>query len=171
MPKPPVHISSFLRAELQRITGHPALAGWENVHHTDVDFFTPKILAQEFSDWKAKGKAAEHDHYYFGKDVPYERPLGPLGEYVLQHVHLVPLTNPARLESWNLKWRLNAGRRTSDSALVYVDGGRYGYLLLTILWEPEAHTIIEMKTPATRQMMEGLASVAQTFIHQGTFDF
>lgn len=147
------------------------MAGWENVHHTDVDFFTPEILVQEFSDWKAKGEIAENDHYYFGKDVPYDRPRGSLGEYVLQHVHLVPLTNPECLQDWDRKWKLEAGRRTSDSALVYVDGGRHGYLLLTILWEPEAHTVIEMRTPETRQMMQGLAAIAEIFIHQGTFNF
>lgn len=48
--------------------------------------------------------------------------------------------------------------------LVYVDGGRHGYLLLHLAREPDGHD----EVTANRQVMEMWADVAETFMHDGT---
>jgi hypothetical protein len=40
------------------------------------------------------------------------------------------------LLAWDHAWKKRRGKRASDTALAYADGGCRGYLLLTILWEP-----------------------------------
>lgn len=163
-------MSSFLRQSLEAISAAPESVGLEVAHPDDLGFFVPETLIKEFADWKSRGRAGEDDHYYFGKDGAYDKPRTSTGGYALQHVHIVPLSDPAGLADWNRKWAKSHGRRSSDTALVYVDGGRHGYLLLTILWHPDAHAIAEMRTPEDKEMMEGLAAVAEQFIHDGSFD-
>lgn len=128
----------------------------------------PDDLIKEFSDWKSRGPQGENDHYYFGKDGEYIRPTVD-NERVLRHVHFVPFTDVIALEAWDLAWS-RRGRRVSDTALVYVDGGWRGYLLLTILWSPDAHAIADMATPEHRELMENLAAAAEQFRFDGTCD-
>lgn len=129
----------------------------------------PEHLIKEFVDWKARGPAGEDNHYYFGKDAEYREPVVN-GKRVLRHVHLVPLTGSRYSSAWDRAWHRGRGKRVSDTALVYADGGRHGYLLLTILWEPTAHSIAEMSSPEDRNLMLNLAEIAEQFIFNGTCD-
>lgn len=128
----------------------------------------PDRFIKEFGDWKSLGPRGEDDNYYFGKDGEYSRPTVD-NKRVLRHVHLVPLKDVVALKAWDKAWERHS-RRVSDTALVYVDGGWRGYLLLTILWEPDAHTIAEMATPEHRELMEHLAATAEQFRFDGTCD-
>jgi hypothetical protein len=128
----------------------------------------PDDFIKEFKDWKSRGPAGEDSHYYFGKDAEYARPIVN-GRRVLRHVHFVPLTDLIALPKWDRAWERHS-RRVSDTALVYADGGHHGFLLLTILYEPEAHIIAEMKTKEARELMMDLAKVAEQFQFNGTFE-
>lgn len=161
-----VRLSSFLRDMLEEATAAPDEFGLEDAHLDDLEFFVPQVFTERFLEWKGSGV----EDYYFGKDVPNLQPLGDLGEYILHHVHIVPLTNPEDLQRWDKSWD-RGSRRTSDTALMYVDGGIHGYLLLTILWEPDAHEVIKMKTPADRKFMNEMAWFAKQFIDTGECDF
>jgi hypothetical protein len=143
-----VQMTSFLREELSRLG-------------TDPDKFI-----ESFSDWKSRGPAGEFDHYYFGKDSEYLRPTLN-GKRVLRHVHLVPSDNSADLAEWDRDWR-RYRRRKSDTALVYADGGRHGYLLIAILWEPGGHALAEMKTKESADLMNNFAEVADQFQFDGS---
>lgn len=134
----------------------------------EPDFFSVEALKAEFADWKNRGPSGADDHYYFGKDAFYEKPRGESGQHVLRHVHLVPLSNPEDVSAWNRNWERQSGRRTSDTALVYADGGRFGYLLIAILWEPDAHSVSQMKTKEASELMHTFARIAERFIFDGS---
>lgn len=143
-----VQITAYLRDELLRLG-------------TD-----PQKFIEAFDEWKSRGPAGEYDHYYFGKDAEYLRPL-IAGKRVLRHVHLVPGDNSADLAEWNRDWS-RYRRRKSDTALVYADGGRHGYLLIAILWEPSGHEVAEMRTQESADLMNGFANVADQFQFNGS---
>ncbi|NHZ97468.1 type II toxin-antitoxin system YafO family toxin [Massilia sp. CCM 8734] len=143
-----VQITEYLRGELTR-------AG------TDPDTFI-----ENFADWKGAGPDGEFNHYYFGKDAEYSRPQVN-GKRVLRHVHLVPMDDSPRLAEWDRDWR-KYRRRSSDTALVYADAGRFGFLLIAILWEPDAHRVAEMRDQISRDTMNGFATVADYFIFDGS---
>lgn len=128
----------------------------------------PDLYIQEFSSWQSLG-GGEDDHFWFGKDGAYDQPRGSLNERVLRHVHLTPEEGSPESEKWDRAWERHS-RRTSDTVLVYADGGRHGFLLIAINWAPEGHSIAEMKTMETRHLMEGFAAIAERFIFSGTFD-
>lgn len=123
---------------------------------------------EKFAAWKQCGAAGEYDNYYFGKDAEYSRPVID-GRRVLRHVHLPPNDDRRALRLWQHAWKRN-GRRVSDTALVYADGGRFGYLLIAILWEPTAHSVARMATSEDREAMNNLAEAAEQFIFSGTWD-
>lgn len=125
----------------------------------------PETFLKAFHDWKSRGPQGEDDEYLFGKDAEYSRPLVN-GKRVLRHVHLVPEDEEA-LRRWNWAWS-RGGRRVSDLALVYANGGRHGYLLIAILWEPTAHKVASMQSADDRAFMEDMAHVAEKFIFDGT---
>jgi Toxin YafO, type II toxin-antitoxin system len=122
------------------------------------------LFVHKFSAWKTGG---EYDSFLFGKDSAYVRPEVDGRQYMLRHVHLVPLADGTQLDSWNRVW-VKRGRKTSDRALIYVDDDNGGYLLITILDEPDAHEIARMKTARDREIMEGFAHVAAAFMEDGT---
>jgi hypothetical protein len=126
----------------------------------------PDEFLRSFAEWKSRGPIGEFDHYYFGKDAEYSRPLVD-GKRVLRHVHLAPLDDSPHLAEWNRDWD-KYRRRTSDTALVYADGGRHGFLLIAILWEPDAHRIATMSDQVSRDTMNGFANVADYFIFDGS---
>lgn len=128
----------------------------------------PDNFIKQFADWKALGPAGEDNVYVFGKDSEYARPTVN-NKRVLRHVHLVPIQDAVALQKWNFGWN-NYKRRVSDIALVYVDGGMYGFLLITILAEPDAHDISKMATPEHRELMINFADTAEQFIFKGTYD-
>lgn len=109
-----VRLSNFLQSMLEEASADPSEYGLETAHPCDQEFFLPDIFAERFLQWKESGS----EDYYFGKDAPYDRPLGDAREYILHHVHLVPLTNPEELGKWDKKWDRASGRRTSDTALI-----------------------------------------------------
>jgi hypothetical protein len=127
----------------------------------------PEKFIEEFIDWKSRGPQGEDDHRYFGKDGEYTQPAVN-GKRVLRHVHLEPADDSPYFAAWDRAWKPESGRRTSDTALVYANGGRHGYLLLTILWEPTAHSVASMANIETRELMHDLAHVAEQFIFNGT---
>lgn len=116
----------------------------------------------EFRDWKQGWPAREYAFVLFGKDGMYDRPrIG--GARVLWHVHLEPLESEQDWRDWMRRFR--AGRkRTSDRALVYARRGRDDYLLISILDEPDAHVIAEMRTERHKLHMEAFAEVARAWI-------
>lgn len=133
----------------------------------------PEEYIQDFSRWKSTGEAGENSFYFFGKDGAYDRPRSSDNKYVLRHVHLAPpLTSRFHYE-WNVIWDRaqrsgkEPSRRVSDTVLVYADGGHYGYLLITILWEPYAHDVAEMKTEEDIELMNDMAFVAEKFVYFG----
>lgn len=124
-------------------------------------------LIRMFSEWKIMGPSGEFQHYYFGKDGEYERPLVD-GVKVLRHVHLLPADDSIHLPEWKKVWR-NRGRKTSDDVLIYAQGtSRVGYLLIAIVLEPEGHDFAKMKTPEDAAAMEGFASAADQFLFDGS---
>jgi hypothetical protein len=129
----------------------------------------PEKFIEEFIDWKSRGPEGEDDHRYFGKDGEYGQPTVNR-KRVLRHVHLEPEYESPDFAAWDRAWKRESGRRTSDTALVYANGGRHGYLLLTILWEPTAHSVASMATIETRELMNNLAHVADQFIFDGTYE-
>ena len=143
-----VHMTEYLRQELLELG-------------TD-----PEQFIAEFKEWKSRGQAGEDDHYYFGKDGDYARPLVN-GKRVLRHVHLIPSDDSSSLAEWDLAWKRKR-KRVSDTALVYADRGRDRYLLIAILWEPAAHDIADMNTQENSDLMHSFANVAEQFIFNGT---
>lgn len=148
-----------------------------------ADGADPKSLIDGFAEWKDRWPLFEHAEYYFGKDGEYHSPTRT-GKRVLSHVHMTPedpdnwpanqppLSKEERvkvlkeLEKWDKRWRLkqSARNRTSSRVLVYVDGGRHGYLLLHLAKEPNGHD----ETTANLQLLHDLADVAEAFIYNGT---
>lgn len=145
----PVSITEYLRQEMLGIG-------------TD-----PEEFLNEFDSWKSKGPAGEDCHYYFGKDGDYKRPLVD-GKRVLRHVHLIPMEESSYMAEWDRSWNRRQGKRVSDTCLVYADAGRQRYLLIAILWEPNAHEVAEMRTPEHADLMHRFATVAAQFIFNGT---
>lgn len=128
----------------------------------------PEAFIREFSGWKAMGASGAHNHRYYGKDGLYRTPLVD-GQRVLYHVHLEPHDESQYFADWDAAWsRKGHGKRVSNTVLIYAFDLNHGYLLLTILWEPDAHDIADMLTPQDRQLMTDLASVAAQFIFAGT---
>lgn len=143
----------------------------------------PDDLAQGFAEWKEAWPKWEDRDFYFGKDGDYHTPRRN-GEFVLRHVHMPPEDpcnwpddspplapdQKARIEmevqEWNKAWKKGrAGRyRVSSRVLVYVDGGRHGYLLLDLAREPDGHDSI----PANKAQMERWADIAERFRLDGT---
>lgn len=139
----------------------------------------PDILAEAFSKWKQDWPKFRDAEYYFGKDGYYRTPMRN-GKPVVMHVHMPPETPDPRLvpslakqakilaeiQKWDEKCeqRRHAHYRTSSRVLVYVDGGRHGYLLLHLAREPDGHD----ETTANKRLMNEMADVAEAFIHNGT---
>lgn len=128
----------------------------------------PEQLIAEFAAWKQTGAAGEYNNYYFGKDGEYSRPVIN-GRRVLRHVHLPPNDDERSMHVWRHAWSRNR-RRVSDTALVYADGGRFGYLLIAILWSPTAHSTARMATIEDRELMNNFAETAEQFMFFGTWD-
>lgn len=126
----------------------------------------PDAFIDSFVEWKNLGPLGEYDHFYFGKDAEYVRPL-VAGKRVLRHVHLIPLDDSPHLAEWERDWK-KYRRRKSDTALVYADGGRHGFLMIAILWEPDAHRVAAMADQDSRDTMNGFANVADYFIFDGS---
>ena len=162
-----VRLSNYLHSMLEEASADPSEYGLETAHLGNQEFFLPGIFSERFLQWKRSGT----EDYYFGKDAPYDRPRGDARQYILHHVHLAPLTSPEELGKWDKSWGRASGRRTSDTALMYVDGGRYGYLLLTILSDPEAHDVVRMKTARDIRFMSEMAIHAKKFMETGPCDF
>lgn len=123
----------------------------------------PQELLDAFREWKTAGELGEDDFYEFGKDTAYITPKVNDENYVLRHVHLVPLLDKNQLEQWNKNWQ-HRRLRTSDRALVYVQDNQR-FLLIDILPEPFAHKIAQMKTPQDKQLMEIFAKIAEQYIY------
>lgn len=126
----------------------------------------PKDLIEAFEAWRVNWPANEYGSRYFGKDGAYERPLVD-GEYVLRHVHLVPILDTNALERWWQKFR-HASRKSSDRHLVYCQDRRGSFLLIYILTEQTAHQVALMKTPDDKALMLRFAEVAKTFRTDGS---
>lgn len=94
----------------------------------------PTDLLDDFSDWKDG-----YDVYQFGRDSSNGKPP------FFYHVHLVPVNDPDpnKLILWNKSWSKgwSSQKRTSDRYLLYVDGGRFGFLLVALIEDPGAHLI------------------------------
>lgn len=149
----------------------------------EADAADPDTLAEGFAEWKQGWPRFEDSDYYFGKDGDY-RALTRNGKRVLRHVHMPPedpnnwpANEPplsdvkkakiqAEIQKWDRMWNLGraARYRTSSRVLVYVDGGRHGYLLLHLAIEPDGHD----ETTANKKLMKDMADVAEAFIHDGT---
>lgn len=128
----------------------------------------PDAFIEEFASWKRMGAAGANNHRYYGKDGEYEAPLFE-GSRVLRHVHLEPADDSPYFRPWDRAWwRRGHGKRVSDTALVYAFDSTHGYLLITILWEPNAHEIARMQSEHDRDLMHDLAAVAGQFIFDGT---
>lgn len=128
-----------------------------------ADELDPILFQKSFASWKS---GDEYGSYLFGKDSAYVAPKVDGNQYVLRHVHLVPLSDVGQLEQWNKAWR-RKGRKTSDRALVYVSDDKGNHLLIYILDEPDAHAIASMKTAQHREIMAGMAEVAAEFLESG----
>lgn len=120
-------------------------------------------LISDFARWKS---GDEYGEYLFGKDGAYTTPEVDGAKNVLRHVHLVPIADAEQLQRWDKAWK-HRSRKTSDRALVYVDGGRYGHLLIYILAEPNAHDVPQMRTPEHRELMEAFVAIAEKFLANG----
>jgi hypothetical protein len=114
-----------------------------------------------FSEWKALGPAGEYSDWYFGRDSEYIHPRRN-GKRLLRHVHLPPTYDPEAMEAWNRKAERNSPK-TSDSALIYTFDPTYGYLLIYIAREPEAHRLADMATPESFDLMNQFCDVAEAF--------
>lgn len=118
----------------------------------------PNQLLQDFSDWK--NSADPENSYLFGKDA------FNLNSSTLRHVHIVPLLVKQDLEKWDLAWSRYA-RRTSDRYLFYADGGaREGFLLISILDDPGAHTIWNSGSH-NQQLLNAWEQIAENFTIHG----
>lgn len=149
----------------------------------EADGADPADLLESFADWKEDWPHWEDADYYFGKDGDYRTPTRG-NKAVLRHVHMPP-EDPAdwpadapplseekltkiqwERTNWDKMWGWEraARWRTSSRVLVYVDGGRYGYLLIHLAREPDGHD----EVTANMRLMEQWADVADAFIHDGT---
>ncbi len=116
-----------------------------------------QALVRSFQQWKALA-AQGKEHFEFGRDVP------GLGNRHLRHVHMVPLYSPADEARWRRNWRYGRERK-SDRYLLYADGTpAFGYLLITLINDPGAHTLWE---PQNRQLVQLLERIADDFHHHG----
>lgn len=131
------------------------------------DGLDPDGFADYFAEWKAEGAAGLFIDFYFGKDSFYDRPRRN-GRRVLRHVHLPPEQDQKALGEWELNWKRQRSK-TSDTALIYAEDPGQGCLLIALVREPNGHQIARMATPQSRQFMNDMADVADTFIHTGTF--
>ena len=123
----------------------------------------PQELLNAFREWKMAVELGEDDFYEFGKDTAYITPKVNDENYVLRHVHLVPLLDKNQLEQWDKNWQ-HRRLRTSDRALVYVQDNQR-FLLIDILPEPFVHQIAQMKTPQDKRLMETFAKIAEQYIY------
>jgi len=143
---------------------------------------SPADFAKSFADWKDAWPKWEDNDYYFGKDGDYYDPKRG-DKFVLRHVHMEP-EDPAywpedakplepderakiiaERAAWLKRWneRSAARYRTSCRVLVYVDGGRHGYLLIHLAVEPDGHD----RVTANKALMEQWADVAERFRFNG----
>lgn len=140
-------------------------------------------LADAFAAWKQDWPYWEDRDYYFGKDGDYHTPKRG-NRPVLRHVHMPPEdphdwpADAPPLSEEHLKkiqeerskwdrlwgWERAARYRTSSRVLVYVDGGRHGFLLIHLAREPDGHD----EVTASMRLMEMWADVAEAFIHNGS---
>lgn len=129
----------------------------------------PDAFIAEFLSWKSMGDEGENNHFYFGRNTQYRKPLYE-GRMVLWHVHYVPAESSPEYATWKEIWDNEWDRpRTSHSALAYAYDRTHGYLLIDMLWEPDAHEIAKMKTQAHQQIMHDLTDIAGEFIFSGKF--
>ena len=148
----------------------------------EADGADPEVLLEAFAAWKKDWPRWEDRDYYFGKDGNYHTPKRN-NRAVLRHVHMPPEDPKAwpesspplspeqrdkiatELDNWDKLWdrRRGARYRTSSRVLVYVDGGRHGFLLIHLAREPEGHD----EVTANARALERWADVADAFIHFG----
>ena len=127
---------------------------------SDTQGLDMELFCNEFKRWKS---ADEYSSYWFGKDSAYIAPPVNGERYRLRHVHLVPLADKVQLAKWNQAWKRRT-RKTSDRVLIYVGNHRGDFLLIFILPEPDAHAVATMKTTKAKEIMLGVAAVAEAFI-------
>lgn len=134
-----------------------------------LDASGPHVAAElmaAFDEWKSASD--EHDSYFFGKDSSYFTPKVGGKNYLLRHVHLVPLSDWQALQRWERNYSRH-GRKTSNRVLVYASSSRGdSFLLIYVLDEPSAHEIAKMNTEKDRQIMRGFAAIAEAFLDSGT---
>jgi hypothetical protein len=126
-----------------------------------------KEFCDEFQRWKG-GTFSQ----IFGKDCAYTLPKVHGKENILMHVHLMPVKDKVRFVEWMKRVRSGAHRKTSNRALVYVEDGTHGILLISILEDTEspeigAHSISRMLTEKDKRIMERFAEIAEAFIMDG----
>jgi hypothetical protein len=131
----------------------------------EADGYDVASFCEYFSQWKAAGAAGEFSDWFFGKDGFYAHPKRN-NRHMLRHVHLPPENDPFEIESWGKKADKYA-LKVSDTALIYAYDSVYGYLLIYIVREPDAHEIARMATPESKRLMENLCDVAEEFIFTG----
>lgn len=133
-------------------------------HALEEDRLNSQLFMDLFREWKQSG---EFNSYSFGKDSAYFKPCVDGKQYVLRHVHLVPVFDKTQLSKWNKGWQFKS-RKTSNRVLIYVDDGKGGFLLIYILSEPDAHEVALMRTQKHKELMEGFAKVAEAFVFDGS---
>ncbi len=131
----------------------------------DAEGADPDHFAEQFAKWKRGWPALEFSNFYFGKDGDYTRPVRN-GQRVLRHVHLPPDPLSPAYRTWEQR-AARGSRKTSDAVLVYAQDASHGFLLLYIAREPHGHSLGDMDTPDTAQLMNGLADAAEHFIFTG----
>jgi hypothetical protein len=114
-------------------------------------------LASDFANWQAN-PLGEYS-YYFGKDALNR------GSSVLRHVHMIPLNDEAAIEKWNYLYDRER-QCTSDRYLFYVNGEKYGHLLIAIIDDPNGHNVWE-PTPENRKMLRAWELIASDFLYFG----
>jgi len=117
----------------------------------------PHQLASDFGIWHADPTGPYA--YYFGKDALNR------GSSVLRHVHMIPHKDEKAVEKWDYLYD-NDRQCTSDRYLFYVDGEKYGHLLIAIIDNPKGHKIWE-PTPSNRKMLAAWESIASDFLYFG----
>lgn len=124
-----------------------------------------ELFKEQFLEWrKLVDKNEEYKSYLFGKDGAYIHPKVNGVEYVLRHVHLVPLEDQAELDKWNRAYSRRS-RPSSDRVLVYVEDQTNGFLLIQILPEQSGHDIAKMLNKEDRETMRSFANIADAFIY------
>jgi len=165
--------SVTLKVQLTRVFREALLAIGED----------PEFFAGTFADWRRNWPRWEDKDWSFGKDNAY-RALQPGKNNVLRHVHMPPndpATWPqpsgytpeeetkikAEFANWEKHWDLEdkscAQNRVSSRVLVYVDGGRHGFLLMHLGFEPDGHDDITND----KATMKSWAEVAERFQYNG----